>query len=166
MNSLCSKVSSYIETDDCQLEKNLDLNKREESNLRRNDENEDDEELIRKAILPICIIEHTDTNLIISITCPETLSSSYKEDLIRAFSNVKPNTIKGFEFNKEYINTIKEEKDDKIYINSYDNLCVDTNMDPSKTIICNLTQDIITDKEGIIISSKLKNSTKKPTKKI
>ena len=160
MNSLCSKVSSDIETDDCQLEKNLDLNKREESNLRRNDENENDEELIRKAILPICIIEHTDTNLIISITCPETLSSSYKEDLIRAFSNVKPNTIKGFEFNKEYINTIKEEKDDKIYINSYDNLCVDTNMDPSKTIICNLTQDIVTDKEGFIISSKLKNSTK------
>ena len=160
MNSLCSKVSSDIETDDCQLEKNLDLNKREESNLRRNDENENDEELIRKAILPICIIEHTDTNLIISITCPETLSSSYKEDLIRAFSNVKPNTIKGFEFNKEYINTIKEEKDDKIYINSYDNLCADTNMDPLKTIICNLTQDIITDKEGFIISSKLKNSTK------
>ena len=158
VNSLCSKVSSDPENDDCELEENLNLNKRDESNLRRNEENVD--ELISKAILPICIIEHTDTNIIISVTCPETLTDSYKDNIILAFRIIKPCTIKGYEFDKNYVNTNSEEKDDKIYTNSYDNVCNNPNDDPSKTIICNLTKDIITDKEGVLISSKIKNRTK------
>ena len=157
VNSRCSKDSSDPENDDCELEENLNLNKRDESNLRRNEENVD--ELISKAILPICIIEHTDTNIIISVTCPETLTSSYKDSIIRSFSIIKPSTIKGYEFDKNYVNTNSEEKDDKIYTNSYDNVCNNPNDDPSKTIICNLTKDIITDKEGVLISSKIKNRT-------
>ena len=158
VNSLCSKVSTDPENDDCQLEKNLDLNKRELNNLRRNEE--DDEKLIRKAILPICIVEHTDTNLIISFTCPETLTESYKADILRAFTSIKPDSIKGFELDKEYGDTQKEEKNDKIYIKSFDNVCVSPNFDPTKTVICNATKDIITDKEGILISIKTTNSTK------
>ena len=158
VNSRCSKVSSDPENDNCELEENLDLNKRDESNLRRNEENVD--ELISKAILPIFIIEHTDTNLIISVTCPETLTSSYRDSIIRVFSIIKPSTIKGYEFNKDYVDTNSEEKDDQIYTYSYDNVCSNPNDDPSKTIICNLTKDIITDKEGVLISSKIKNRTK------
>ena len=158
VNSLCSKVSSDPENDDCQLEQNLDLNKRNSNNLRRNEEV--DEKLIRKAILPICIVEHTDTNLIISFTCPETLSESYKADILRAFSSIKPDTMKGFEQEKEYADTQKEEKDDKIFIKSFDSICTSPNFDPTKTVICNATKDIVTDKEGTLISIKTSNSTK------
>jgi len=159
VNSLCSKTNSKSEEDNCQLEKLLDLNKKEENNLRRNDE-EDVEELIKKATLPICIVEHTNTNIIISITCPETLSDNFKEDIIRAFSIIKPNSQKGFDFDKNYVDTIIEEKDDKIYINSFDNVCFEPNEDPTKIITCNLTKDIITDKEGNLILSKSINLTK------
>ena len=158
VNSFCSKYTSDPENDDCSLEKILDLNKVEANNLRRNEE-EIDENLIRKAILPICVVEHTDTNILISFNCPETLSENFKSDIRRAFGNVKPDTMKGFEFDKDYVDTKTEEKEDKIYINSYDNVCFDPNNDPTKTIICNVSKDIITDKEGILISSKIINST-------
>ena len=158
VNSLCSKVSINPEEDDCQLGKQLDLNQKNENKLRRNEENAED--LIRQAILPICIIEHTDTNLIISLTCPETLDPSYKEDIIRAFSNIKPDSMKGFDFDKNYVDTITEEKEDKIYIYSFDNICSEPNVDLKKTIICNMSKNIITDKEGNLISSKISNVTK------
>ena len=151
VNSLCAKFSSINEQDDCELEKYFDLNERETNNLRRTEEN--DEELIKSAILPICIVEHTDTNLIISLSCPETLEDSFKNDIIKAFQNIKPDSMKGLEFDKNYVNTIVEEKNDKINITSFDNVCQDPNIDPSKTIICNLTKNIITDKEGNLISS-------------
>ena len=127
--------------------------------MRRNDE-ENVDELIQKAILPICIVEHTDTNIIISITCPETLSDNFKEDIIRAFNIIKPDSQKGFDFDKNYVDTIIQEKDSKIYINSFDNVCMEPNEDPTKIISCNLTKDIITDKEGNLIYSKSINLTK------
>ena len=157
VKSRCSKVSSNPQEDDCQLKRQLDLNEKDESNLRRNEENAED--LIRQAILPICIVEHTDTNLIISLTCPETLDPSYKADIIRAFNNIKPVSMKGFDFDKNYVDTVKEEKENEIYITSFDNVCKDPNEDIQKTIICNVTQNIITDKEGNLIYSKISNST-------
>jgi hypothetical protein len=158
VNSLCSKVTFDFDKDDCELEEKLNLNKRNDNNLEKNEENPKD--LIRKAILPICIVEHTDTNIIFSITCPETLSKNFRDDILRAFSNIKPCSIKGFDLDKEYADTRKEEKNDKIYINSFDNICSNPNIDPSKTMICNLTKNVITDKEGNVISSKISNVTK------
>ena len=158
VNSLCSKVSSDPENDDCKLEKNLDLNRRNTSNLRRNADV--DENLIRRAILPICIVEHTDTNIIISANCPETLSENYKADILRAFSNIKPDSIKGFELGKAYSDTKKEEKDDKIIISYFDYVCPSPNYDPTKSIVCNVSKSIITDKEGDLISTKIINSSK------
>ena len=159
VNSLCSKITKDPLNDDCDLEKNLDLNQKEESqsNLRRNEENTED--LLRRALLPICIVEHTDSNLIISLTCPENLSKSFKDDILRAFSNIKPVSSNGFDFDKEYVNTNVEEKEDKIYITAFDNVCSSLNNDQSKKMICNLTKDIITDKEGNLISNKISNAT-------
>ena len=158
VNSLCSKVTFDFDKDDCELEEKLNLNKRNDNNLEKNEENPKD--LIRKAILPICIVEHTDTNIIFSITCPETLSKNFRDDILRAFSNIKPCSIKGFDLDKEYADTRKEEKNDKIYINSFDNICSNPSIDPSKTMICNLSKNVITDKEGNVISSKISNVTK------
>ena len=97
------------------------------------------------------------------MTCPETLGQSYKADIIRAFNNIRPESIKGFDFDKNYVNTNVEEKEDKIYITSFDNVCQEPNEDPDKTIICYMTKNIITDKEGNLISSKISNSTKSIT---
>ena len=92
------------------------------------------------------------------MTCPETLSENFKEDILRAFSNVKLLSIKGFEFDKELTDIKKEEKNEKIYINSFDNVCPYLSIDPTRTILlCNLTKDIITDKDGNLISSKITN---------
>jgi len=157
LNSLCSKKSDKPENDDCQLNKILNLNKMEEN---ESTEEKNVEELIKNAILPICIVEHTDTNLIFSISCPETLSASFKDDIIRAFLNIKPVSIKNFEFDKEYVDTKKEEKDDKIYIDSFNNICLYPSIDPSKINLCNSTKNIITDKKGNLISAKYSNITK------
>ena len=150
VNSLCAKLSYDLSDNDCELEQYLDLNKKDNRNLRTNEEN--DEDLIKNTIIPICLIEHTDTNLIISMTCPENLDDSFKNDIIIAFQNIKPDSMKGYEYDKNLVNTITEEKDDKIYIKSYDNICSETNTDPTKTVICNLTKNIVTDKEGNLIS--------------
>ena len=152
VNSLCAKLSYDLSDNDCELEQYLDLNKKDNRNLRTNEEN--DEDLIKNTIIPICLIEHTDTNLIISMTCPENLEDSFKNDIIIAFQNIKPDSMKGYEYDKNLVNTITEEKDDKIYITSYDNICSEPNTDPTKTIICNLTKNIVTDKEGNLISIK------------
>jgi hypothetical protein len=158
VNSLCSKLTKDPVNDDCELEKQLDLNQNEENqrNLRRNEETPED--LLRRAPLPICLVEHTDTNLIISLTCPEALNKNFKEDILRAFNNIKPVSSNGFDFDKEYVDTSVEEKDN-IYITSYDNVCSSPNNDPTKTIVCNLTKNIITDKEGNLISNKISNAT-------
>ena len=161
VNSLCAKLSHDLSDNDCELEQYLNLNKKDNSNLRTIDEN--DEYLLREAIIPMCLVEHTDTNLIISVTCPENLDDSFKNDIIRAFQNIKPDTMKGYEYDKNLVDTITEERDDKIYVTSYDNVCTDPNTDPTKTIICNLTKNIVTDKEGNLIFSKnirIENTTK------
>lgn len=158
VNSLCSSLSFDQEDDDCELETNLDLNKREETNLRRNDE--DTDTLIKEVILPICIIEHTETNIILSLSCPETLSSSFKNDIIQAFNNIKPQSIKGFEFDKNYVDTNVKVGNDNINIYDFDNVCTEPNLDPYQTQICNYTKNIKTDKEGNLILSKIVNFTK------
>ena len=149
VNSLCTK----LESDDCKLEKILDLNKREEANFRRND-TENVEELIQNAILPICIVEHTDTNLIVSITCPETLSSSFKNDIIQAFQSIKENSTKGIISEDILIDVSNEERENKVYINIYNNNSFDLNKNSNELITYNFSKNIITDKYGNLISSK------------
>ena len=65
--------------------------------------------------MPICIVEHSDTNIIHSITCPETLSENLKIDIISAFQSIKPNLSKeNFNINNisglEINNTDKKSK--------------------------------------------------------
>ena len=160
VNGLCSKYTLNPEEDDCDIIPNLDLNKKEEKNLRRNQEEEDIDTLIKKAVLPICLVEHTDTNLILSLTCPETLSDSFRNDIIKAFNNIKPETINGFKIDTTYMDTKIKEENNKIYISSFDNVCSEPNLDPLKKLLCNSTKDIITDKEGNLISINFMNSTK------
>ena len=76
---------------DCELFKYLDLTIKNQNNLKNNHENIEE---IKEAILPICIIEHSDTNIILSIICPKTLSNNLKNNIILAFKNNKKNLSK------------------------------------------------------------------------
>ena len=152
INSFCTKFSSDSSENDCELKKYLDLNIKNTNNLRRNDE--DNLEQIKKVILPLCIIEHTDTNIIISVTCPETLASNLKNDIILAFQSIKPDSANSLNDDENIAGTTTEEKDNKIYIKSFDNVCRDYDGNPDVNMTCELIRDIVTDKEGNLITSK------------
>ena len=151
INSLCNKISITSSEYDCELKQYLDLNIKSTNNLRRADEG--DIEQIKDAILPLCIIEHTNTNIILSVTCPKTLSSNLKNDIILAFQSIKPDSASYINFDETIAGTKKEIKDDKIYINSFDKVCMNYDGDPNKKMNCELIRNIITDKEGNLISS-------------
>ena len=163
INSYCIKLSSDSEENDCELETYLDLNIRDTRKLRRNDEI-NEEEILKEAILPICLIEHTDTNLILSVTCPETLSSNFKKDIIEAFEVIKPDSTHQLNETEEYMGTKIEKKDNKIFIETYNNDCDDYNEkdyleNPNQKMDCVLTKNIITNNEGNLISSKTTSTT-------
>ena len=147
INSQCQTFSAN--QNDCILEKYLDLNTKNR-NLGQKDE--EDPEIINEVILPICIIEHSDTNLIFSVTCSKTLPSNIKNDIIMAFQNIKPDSLKGITEDKNIAETSSKEKDNKIYINSCSKVCENYDGDPKKTANCETNRNIITDKEGNLIS--------------
>ena len=65
IHSFCSEIGKT----DCELSDYLDLTYKETNNLRA----VTDESELSELLLPICIIKHTETNLIISLTCPKRL---------------------------------------------------------------------------------------------
>ena len=151
INSLCNKISTTSSENDCDLKKYLDLNIKNTNNLRRIEEG--NIEQINDVILPICLIEHTNTNIILSVTCPKTLSSNLKNDIILAFRSIKPDSANSINDDETVAGTKKEIKDDKIYINSFNKECNNYNGDPNKKMSCESIRNIITDKEGNLISS-------------
>ena len=152
INSLCSTS----EGTDCQDEPYLDLTEKyeKENNLR----NVNQEPNIEDLTIPLCLIEHTDTNIILSINCPRTLESNLKSLIINAFKGIKPQTIKGANDDKEISDTKIETKEDKIYINSFSKVCEEYE-NSDKT--CETNTNIVTDKDGNFIScnKKLKTET-------
>ena len=114
---------------------------------------ENDIAQVTNVILPICIIEHTDTNIIISVTCPETLSSNLKNDIIVAFQSIKPDSANTINDDENDAGLKTEEKNDKFYINSFNKQCDDYDGDPTKNKTCEIIRNIVTDKEGNVISS-------------
>jgi hypothetical protein len=155
MNSICNAY--FSNKTDCELKEYLNLNVKNK-NLRNIDEQEI-QEVIKKLIIPICIIEHTDTNIIISATCPETLSSNLKEDIILSFQVIKPRTFKGIIEDDSIGGTNVTQKDNKKYINSFIKGCDDYNGDLTINKTCEEIKNIVTDLNGNLISMK-QNSTK------
>ena len=149
INSLCST----FEGTDCELVEYLDLNINEkEDNIR----NVEEEPNLEEALLPFCLIEHTDTNIILSINCPKTIEDNLKNMIINAFKCIKPETIKVANNNKNISDTTIEEKDDKIYIKYFTKLCENNNYEDE---ICNINKDIITDKDGNFVSCNKKTKS-------
>jgi hypothetical protein len=107
--------------------------------------------------IPICLIEHTDSNIILSIKCPNNLEENLKYLIETAFKCIKPETIKGAEEeDKTLSDTTIETKDEKIEINSFSKLCEDEEEEDRK---CESYKKIITDKDGNFISCNQKIKT-------
>ena len=143
-----SQCYDFLENStNCNLIKYLDLSSFKINNLRKNNTYDLDE--IKNALIPLCIIEHTNTNFILSITCPETLSYNIKNDIINAFKSFKPESFKGNILDNN-TKTDFEIKDNKIYIKKLEKEC-DENLN---NITCEINRDIITDLDGNLVSSK------------
>lgn len=131
-----------ISNTDCELNKYLDLTieKTNNSGIRRIDENENNEEIIeeiKELILPICIIKHTDNNIIFLVTCPENLSENLKNSLISSFQIIKPVSAENYkDYNLARFKTNKV--DNNIIINIYDKRCDDSN----KNYICETIRNV------------------------
>ena len=145
INSLCA----IAEGSDCQYSTYLELNVNSEDEDEDNQRNLDDDFNIEELTFPVCLIEHTETNIILSITCPRNLESNLKQIIIDTFESIKPKTIANTEENKTLADTTIEKRENKIYIKSFSKICEDNN--DNKICLTNL--DIITDKDGNFISS-------------
>ena len=100
--------------------------------------------------MPICIVEHSDTNIIYSITCPETLSENLKNNIVSAFESIKPNLSKeNFKINNISGLTINNTDNNKIDINLFDKRC----NNEKKNQKCEVIRNITTDKARHIIKS-------------
>ena len=142
-----SQCYDFLENStNCRLEKYLDISSIKINNLRNN--NSYDLNEIKSVLIPLCIIEHTNTNLIISVACPETLPYNIKNDIINAFKSFKPESFKGT-FNNNSSTGI-DIKENNIYINKIEKEC-DENLN---NFTCELNRDIITDLDGNLVISK------------
>jgi len=151
INSLCYALKGT----DCEYIKYLDLSESNKNNLR----NIEQEPNIEDLTIPMCLIEHTESNIILSINCPKNIEENLKSLIEEAFKGIKPETIKGEEKDKTLSDTTIETKEEKIEINSFSKLCEIGEEEEDKT--CESYKKIITDKEGNFIScnQKLKTET-------
>lgn len=150
INSLCVKSEGM----ECELIPYLDLTYRKEESNRNLNENEEKVN-IEDVVLPICLIEHTETNIIISISCPKFLEDNLKDIIYKAFNHIKPVTINGFEEDKIYEDTSIETKENKKYINLYSQFCEDNEKNNNQN--CQTIINIISDQDENYISYKKKS---------
>ena len=146
INSQCFEFEKTKKN--CELKKYLDLTIKNQNNLRRTNENIEE---IKEAILPICIIEHSDTNIILSITCPETLSENLKNNIISTFKSIKPNlsreNFQNYSLSGLSINITSNE----IEANMYDRRC--NYMNNSGNENCEIIQNMTTDRNRNLLKS-------------
>ena len=64
----------------------------------------------------LCLFEMTDNDVIMSISCPESLSKAIKDTMVLDLYFYKPPSIQRPNKDKGNININVEQKDDKIYI--------------------------------------------------
>ena len=137
INSICFELKEN--TTNCELEKYLDLSIKNNDKLRIN---KDTLEEIKEAILPICLIEHSSDNNILSVTCPETLSDNLKNNIILAFQNIKPILSKDRIQNNNLLNC----NGNIVHINMIDNKCKNSILNEKQ--ICETIIKIFIDKNG------------------
>ena len=85
-----STVSQCLsrENDDCQLKDLVDLANNKKVNLRNLNEIDD----LKDIPIPLCLFNFSDTNIIISISCPESLSENIKNEILSYLHYFRPNS--------------------------------------------------------------------------
>ena len=106
--------------------------------MRRTNENIEE---IKEAILPICIIEHTDNNIIFTISCPENLYENLKNNIISAFQSIKPISSKENYKNYSLAGYTINNVNNLIEINIFDKRCDYSNDNFNCETLRNLTTD-------------------------
>ena len=152
INSFCNKLILEKDENDCELSSIFNLNERKENNLRRSEENT---YYLKDAILPICIVEHNDNNIIISVTCPNTLSQNLKNEIIKTFKLIKPSSINQIIYNNEnkFTNLNITKRNNNIYIDIFNNECPYIDKKNFQSIDCNSTTNIIIDENKNILTT-------------
>ena len=132
------------ENEECELKERVNLlNSAKSSNL-RNLEKIDD---LNNIPIPLCIFNITDDNVIISLSCPESLPENIKEEILSDLNYFRPN----FELSpnkKEHYN-ITNENDIKKLIRESSGLC---NLENEMNSFCNLDLNITKNSEGKLLS--------------
>ena len=105
-----------IEKEECEPKQLIDLSDEDVSNSRNLEEITD----LKDIPIPLCYFEMTDNDVIMSITCPESLSKGRKDTIVLDLYFLKPPSIE--RPNKDNGNIIIniEQKDDKIYVRDTD----------------------------------------------
>ena len=147
INSQCFEFEQ--KNNNCELKKYLDLSIKNQQNLRRVNENIEE---IKDAILPICIIEHSDTNNILSINCPYTLSENLKNNIISTFQSIKPNLSKENFQNYRLAGLSFNITVDEIDINIFDKRC-DYYMNNIENNNCEIIRNMTTDRKRNMMKS-------------
>ncbi len=147
INSICF---GFDDETNCEMKKYLDLTIKNTNKNHNSKQNE--KEIIKDAVLPICIIEYSDENIILSVSCPETLSDNLKDDFISVFQSIKPNIPKEKIYKNELIYTNITENKNEIYINIFDDKCKNSKNDETK--ICETIQNLTLDKIGKLKTNK------------
>ena len=140
INSICFEFDEN--KTNCELETYLDLTIKNRKNLQIN---ENISKEIKEAILPICLINHSIDNNILSVACPETLPDNLKNNIMNAFQSIKPNLP------KEKIKKRIDNYGNNEYI-IIDEKCKNNNNNENGQI-CESTEKISVDKNGYLKSN-------------
>ena len=154
VNSQCYEFKNN--KNNCELKKYLDLTIKNKNNLRRINENIEE---IKQAILPICLIEHSNTNIIFSVACPETLSANLKSNIISAFQSIKPNLIKENYQNYNLSGLTFNITNNEANINLFDKRCEQQNKNENQS--CSIIRNITADRMGNLEKSNKLTTFKK-----
>jgi hypothetical protein len=132
------------EEDNCEPKKLVDLMNTDNKNLRILEQIND----LKDIPVPLCLFDITDTNIITSISCPESLPENIKNDIISYLNYFRPiassSSNKIDEFNMTVNNGVKY-----IQRNSQ-GLCDTDNMNNSNSF-CNVDMNITKDSNGNLL---------------
>ena len=140
-----SMVSQCLiqDNDDCELKELVDLSKTEKKRLRNLKELND----LKDIPIPVCTFVLTDTNLIISMSCPESLSENIQNGILSDLYYFRP-TAKIYSNRNDEMN-INEEKDKKNILRKSKGLCEGKNRIDS---FCDSELNIVKNSEGYLVS--------------
>ena len=133
------------EEDNCESKQFVDFLNADNKNLRILEEIND----LKDIPVPLCLFDITDTNIITSISCPESLEEHIKNDIISYINYFRPLTSTSTNKNNQFNMTINNEV--KYIQRNSKGICDTDNMINSNSF-CNIDMNITKDNNGNLVS--------------